>query len=289
MSTSSSHSRIRGVSVVELLVALAILGVVLTLAYSGIIGSLTTQVQQESTVAAQGKMRRIVEVLSQELRSAVFGSLIDAPYSSSSSSVSFLLLAGGAGYPVGRYSSSGVSQIDVVAPSTGLAVGNQVLIADQHGRGVLTRITNIGAVQSNGMRRFTFSCGMPMPYTANTLMFDVTSLGIRYDADLSEIFLRTSLNGIEQPFAFDISAFRLDYIYVAPGMDPIVRPAPERTGGIPSQSIDVGGVSYRLARLQVVLSVEAVNRDDIVTHTLSSQIELLSNQDFALRELTTCA
>lgn len=276
-----------GLSLLETLIALVILGAVIAIAYGGILGSLTSQVTQEATVSSQAKMRRIVEVLSQELRSAVFGSIIDSPYRSSESDVSFLLLTGGAGYPVARYI-SGDTSINVVAPASGLVVNQQVLVADQQGRGVLTTIRSVGS-GPNGTRRLGLSCGVPMPHTSNTLIFEVSALGVRFDEDEGMMHLQQGLGADEQPFAFDIADFRIDYVYAADGQNPIVRATPYRSGtGIPEQSFESSGDTYSLARLQVVLGVDAITRQNTTRHSLTSQIELLRTQDFALKELTSC-
>src|SRR5690554_5781419 len=94
-----SHSG-RGMTLVELLVALAVFSIVLVIAYAAINGSLRIQSDQEAATTTQGKLRRIIEVVSQDLRSSVFGSITDAPYSSNQNQVSFMMLTGGAGYTV---------------------------------------------------------------------------------------------------------------------------------------------------------------------------------------------
>src|SRR5690625_1229342 len=93
-------SRQRGVTLVEILVALAVFSVVMAIAYGAINGSLRVQADQEAATTTQGKLRRIVEVITQDLRGAVFGSITTQPYASDNSQVSLLMLTGGAGYTV---------------------------------------------------------------------------------------------------------------------------------------------------------------------------------------------
>jgi len=89
----------RGFTLVELLLALAILATLLAVAYGGVIQFMQSRSDLEAAINAQAKLRRIVEVFTQDLRSAVFGGLSATPYPSGNASVSFALIEGGAGYP----------------------------------------------------------------------------------------------------------------------------------------------------------------------------------------------
>src|SRR5690625_3286969 len=91
-------SRQRGVTLVEILGALAVFSVVMAIAYGAINGSLRVQADQEAATTTQGKLRRIVEVITQDLRGAVFGSITTQPYASDNSQASLQILTGGAGY-----------------------------------------------------------------------------------------------------------------------------------------------------------------------------------------------
>lgn len=63
----------RGFTLVELLLALAILATLLAVAYGGVIQFMQSRSDLEAAINAQAKLRRIVEVFTQDLRSAVFG------------------------------------------------------------------------------------------------------------------------------------------------------------------------------------------------------------------------
>ena len=90
----------RGFTLVELLLALAILATLLAVAYGGVIQFMQSRSDLDAAINAQAKLRRIVEVFTQDLRSAVFGGLSATPYPSGNASISFALIEGGAGYPV---------------------------------------------------------------------------------------------------------------------------------------------------------------------------------------------
>jgi len=84
-----------GMTLVELLVAMAVLGIILTVAYSAMVSSLRVQTDQEAITTSQAKLRRVVEVITQDLRSAVFGSITNQPFASNDRQISFALIAGG--------------------------------------------------------------------------------------------------------------------------------------------------------------------------------------------------
>ncbi|MCV5738384.1 prepilin-type N-terminal cleavage/methylation domain-containing protein, partial [Escherichia coli] len=65
--------RARGFTLIEILVALAVLITVTAIAYNGMIQSLQTQSDQEAATNSQAKLRRVMEVITQDLRSAIFG------------------------------------------------------------------------------------------------------------------------------------------------------------------------------------------------------------------------
>lgn len=274
-----------GMTLVEVLIALAVFSTVMALAYGAIGSSMSTHANQEASVTAQAKLRRVVEVISQDVRSAVFGSIIDSPYTSGASDISFLLLTGGAGYALDPYMLN-TSTVEVVSSSVGTRVGNQVVIVNQQGRGVLTRVTSVSSV--GGKQRLTLSCSVPVAHTTNTLLFDVTSLGISYDQLSQELRIRMGISADEAPFAFDISQFRVDYVYTAPGEEPIVRSAPNRTLGVPDRTFNIGEILYTLSRLQFVIGTDATTRTGTQQHSYTAQVDLLNSQDFMVRELTSC-
>lgn len=284
-SASTLSNRKSGITLVEVLIALAIFAAVMSLAYAAMIGGLTTQNTQEATVSAQAKLRRVVEVVSQDIRSAVFGSIIDSPYVSDADSVSFMLLTGGAGYALEHFD-SGDTQIEILSSSTAPLLNKQVVLVNQLGAGVLTRVNHVANLP--GKRRLTLSCGVNLSYTTNTLLFEVSSLGIDYDPEEQQLNIRSGFGGLETPLAFDISDFRVDFIYTADGEEPLVEVAPHRPAGAPERHMTVGGTQYTLSRLQFVVSSDAITRNGTQTHSYSAQVDLLESQDFMIRELTTC-
>jgi len=276
--------KVAGLSLVEVLVALAIFSIVMAIAYGAILNGLNTHSNQEATVSAQAKLRRVIEVISQDVRSAVFGSIIDSPYTSGENEVSFLLLTGGAGFALAPYGLN-TTQVDVISSTVGPRTGSQVVIVNQQGRAVLTRVTGVSSL--SGRQRLSLSCSVPVAHTTNTLLFEVTSLGISYDEGSQELSIRMG-RGAEAPFAFDISDFRVEYVYTADGEAPRTFDGPVRTAGVPERTFFSGTTEFTLSSLQFAIGTEATTRSGTRQHSYSAQVNLLSSQDFMLRELTSC-
>lgn len=275
----------RGLSLVEVLIALAILGLVLALAYGAIIGSVGTQARQEASVTAQAKLRRIVEVLSQDVRSAVFGSLLDQPYATNGNQVSFMLLTGGAGYALDKYLLN-QTQVKVIGGTTASLLGRSVLIVNQQGKGQLLRVTGVSA--GSGKQTLTLNCSVNVAHTANTLLFEVETLGVSYDDAAEQVNVIAAASAAEAPLAFNINDFRIEYVYSADGRDPIVRTTPNRVLGSISQTLESGGTTYTLKRLQLIIGTDAVTREGTRQYTNTAQIDISAGGDYAIKELTSC-
>lgn len=288
-----------GMTLVEALIALVILGLVLSLAYGAITNSLQVQSQQEAIVTSQAKLRRIMEVISQDLRSAVFGSITDNPYTSNSEQVSFMMLTGGAGYPVlqrPNFSTSNSFEA-LITDTTGL-IGSQVVLVNSDGQGVVVPVNGVSSGTSAASRTISLSCSNTINYGTGVLMFQIETTGIRYDADEDNMFIRTA--GVdEQPFAFDVSNARFDYVYTftepapgftgSPAQTVLVRTQPERGAhGLPVRTFTQSGYIFTLTRLQVVVETIADVNGRQTTHAFSGQVDLSRAAHFRVEEIVPC-
>ncbi len=281
--------RSHGITLVELLVAVAVFSVVVLIAFSGIVGGLRVHVDQEAATAAQGKLRRVVEVVSQDIRSAVFGSVVSVPYAPDAESVSIMLLSGGTGFSViasdpGSFATS--NQVTVIAENGDDLAGSQVAVVNGNGEGVLFDVSSVSGGSSDEWV-LQHACQNRIAFTPNNmLLFEVETLGLRYDEDSGTIWQRQGA-GNEIPFAFDVSDFRIDYIYTSQtASDPFDRrSAPALDGGVPTREYIDAGDRFRLARLQVVVSASEASRGDTIDRTYSGQIDLSSNESFFVKEV----
>jgi len=90
----------QGFTLIEIVVSLGILSLLLGITYKSIVGFMQLRQHQDAITATQAKLRRVIEVFTQELRSSVFGAIIDEPYESGDRAVSFALLKGNSGFKV---------------------------------------------------------------------------------------------------------------------------------------------------------------------------------------------
>jgi prepilin-type N-terminal cleavage/methylation domain-containing protein len=261
------NSKNKGFTIVELLIAMAIFGILIAIASGAIVQYLRIQSDQEAITSAQSKLRRVTELVSQELRSAVFGSIINSPYTSDKSAISFLLLEGGAGYAVNPHDSGNNNSFMSAANLTinssatdtaalGIADNDQLLMVNGNGQALFF---NVGNITKTGQdwRIVHPGCGNTIDYTpGTTLLFKVRSFGIKHDKPSKEL-RATDGSTPEQPLAYNITNFRVDYVY----------------NDVPQGTYDPSKVND-LDRLQIVISTEELSRGKSIERTYSSQIEL---------------
>lgn len=285
-----------GFTLIELLIALAIFGLVSAIAYSGIVSALRVQSDQEVVTSAQARLRRIVEVVTQDIRSAVFGSVTASPYASGQTSISFMLLSGAAGFPVENSASFSLgtsSTISARSTEASLLSGKRVVMVNSTGQGV---VYTVGSVNDLGNNRFQLnhgSCRNTIDWAGGVQLFEISQLGLRYAAADRTIY-ESAGSGDEQPLAFNVDDFRLEYTYhtgAASASNPtIIRNAPFTTGGVPTRKyVDGSGFTYILDRVQMVISsVERSNGRDL-ERTYSGYVDLSSNAHFTLMEVLPCS
>jgi prepilin-type N-terminal cleavage/methylation domain-containing protein len=282
----------KGFTIIEILIALAIFGVLIAIASGAIVQYLRVQSDQEAVTSAQAKLRRVTELISQEMRGAVFGSIIaddaDNNYDSDQDSISFLLLDGGAGYPVLPHDSGNNAsfkpaanlQISSSSPDTaslGIDDDDELLMVNAKGEALLFVAGNVTKNGGAEWRIVHPGCGNTIEYTPNTLLFKVRTFAVRHDLNSKTLFARE--NGLEQTLAWNISEFRIDYVYEKGGVTKINEP------GYPTKDLLNG---FSLKRLQIVASTEELSRGKSIERTYSSQIEIADNNQIAIGGLTVC-
>jgi prepilin-type N-terminal cleavage/methylation domain-containing protein len=279
-----------GFTALELLIAMAILGIVLVLASQGIITGLNAKRSQENVIAAQEKTRRVSQVISQDVRGSIFGALVNTPYVSGTKNVSFLLLDGGAGYNVTSNTTNGyiISSNATNASSLGLS-GGKVLVVSQDGKAFLYSVTSVSGSGNQYTVSYT-GCSNAIAVNGDTLMFRVSTVGFRWDAATNTIFRQVN-NNPEEAVAFDVvsqsgnNQYDVDYIYEAADGSIDNQPAPYKNpAGVPLTKNSKNGKTYTLARLQFGIGVQATgfNRQQS-KKDITTTIELkedITNQRF---------
>lgn len=289
-----------GFTLIEMLIALAILTVILGIAFTAIIQGLQVQGSQEAATSSQARLRRVGEVFTQELRSAVLGAISNEPYTSTDSSVSFTLLDGGAGYQVlphdsGKNSSFvNANNVQILAPASSKSElgleGGQALMVNASGQAIIFTIDTVSE-RGSGSGEWNLvhpKCANKIDYTLSTLLFKVKNIGLSYDADTRTVYQREG-NGAALPLAFDMSGLGIEYVYEEADGTPHVLNAPLKDGGNPARRSTIGGEAVELVRLQVLMSSDARAVSGDIERTYLSQVELASNPSFQIQSVLPCS
>jgi len=291
------HVRRRGLSLVEMLIALAIFTTVLALAGGGIVQVMGVQSLNEASTSLQAKLRRVAEVVAQDLRSAVYGSLMAHPYPSGATSISFALADGGSGFAV--FNSGGASfpnrnNADVYVPASDAAAtglqGRRALMVNASGDGIEFRITNVQEVGGAGSQRFNFvhaGCNNTIAFEPPVTLTQVQTLGFSFDASSGEL-RRTVADGVERVLAYDLSDFRIEYVYEGSNGATEVRDAPLLDGGRPLRQGVIGGVPHTLASLRVTVVARERLSGRSVERSYVSQIALPTAGTIQVRSVVSC-
>jgi len=250
-----------GFTLIETLVSLSLLLILLGLAYNGIDRFMRVRQQQDVITATQAKLRRTVEVFTQDLRSAVFGAIIDEPYASGEDAVSFALLKGNSGFKVYTSNPAGWSDAYdtvVIAENPGLRRGDRVMIVNQAQKAVILKVTGVRNLGGNRWHIRHNGCKNTLSYYSNTLLFGVDLYGIRYDEDQKALILNEK--GNELPLAFGIEDFEIEYL--------------------PSRA--------QAQRLKVHLTAESPLREGTIARGYTGVVELSNNATFDVKEVVAC-
>lgn len=293
-----------GLTLLEVLVALTVFAAVAAIATSGVVNALRVQATNEAATSAQAKLRRITEVFTQELRSAVLGGVSNAPYVSGPDQISFLLLDGGAGYQVlphdsGNNDSFKVSNNVEIATAGPLASvrasleGKSVLMVNGNGDAVIlpiTTVSQIGGSSSNRFRLVHPTCSNTIDYTgSNTLIMAVKTLGLSFDADSGDLYQSTG-TGSPVPLAFDLDELKLEYVYQEADGTAHVLPTPLLVNGTPAREAQLAGTPVTLARVQLTVAAsELTTGGRELSRSYTGLVEMASNPSFNISKVVPCA
>lgn len=289
-----------GFTLLEMLIASGVFFLIMGAVTAGVTLTLRTQNLNEAAAGAQAKVRRVGEVFSQELRSAVLGGISNTPYTSDGDSVSFALLDGGAGFQVlphagGNAAFKAADSVQIVAPfdtagELGL-VGSQVLMVNANGEAT---VFPVSAVQSAGAGTFRFDvvhagCTNRIDYTSNTLLFEVVTIG--YDFDSATGDLDTTIGAAaETTLSFELEAVAFRYVYtLADGTTSTQSTPLTDAGGLPVRTGTISGQAATLARVQLDLDArESTTGGRTVQRTYTTFVELSSNPSLFVRRVDPC-
>lgn len=283
-------------TLIEVLIALFVFAIVIAIAGSGIVQALRVQSLNETNASLQGKLRRITEVVSQDLRSAVLGAITNAPYATGNDAVSFTLAEGGQGYAVLRSAGVNINQFPnasdfrVVAEAANAAqlglVGQRVLLVNGAGTAasyVVTSAVSDGVVGNNRWILGHAGCLNAIAWVDPMRMFAVDAVGYRLDN--SGDLMRQLGGAAEGALAFDISEFVVQYVYRDATGTVEVRDAPYMAGGLP---LRVSGTNV-LDSLRIrVASEQPSFGNRMIERSYTAQIAMPASGSVNLRSVVTC-
>ncbi|MFN2322264.1 MAG: type II secretion system protein J [Trueperaceae bacterium] len=280
----------RGITLVELLVALFVFSIVAALAASGIVQALRVQSLNEANTSLQGKLRRITEVVSQDLRSAVLGAIVDAPYASGDDQVSFTLAVGGQGFEVREISGAGAfaaaNTMSVFSNGAPVTTGQRILLVNGDGIG---STVPAGTVADRGNGRFDVvlggGCTNQIDFVDPMRLFVVDAIG--YSLLANGDLARQVSGAAAQSLAFGLSAFEVQYAYRANDGTLTVLDAPRTAAG--------GGPPLRLTPTEVLESLrvrvaaeEPIFGNRTAERSYLANIALPASGSVNLRSVVSC-
>ncbi|WP_457637414.1 PulJ/GspJ family protein [Oceanithermus sp.] len=281
--------RKKGFTLIETLLALAIFLVLFGMIFRVTVNYMQVRANQDATTTTQAKLRRIVEVFSQDIRSSVLGAITDNPYVSDNHNVSFAMLGGGAYHTLPFNSADYYTDISSLSSTPFIASGYALLV-NNTGSAVVFRISSVEDKGAGVWRLHHNSCQNTIAYTQNSLAFPVRIIGIKYNQTQKELISNNGSSII--PYAFNITNFQIDYIYydnnnnttvINPtGYNPPDRPPYKQFGG-------TNGNRYMLKRLRLTLETNEIGaKGKTITRQLVSNVDLTSNATYDIKEVVPC-
>ncbi|HKI56827.1 MAG TPA: prepilin-type N-terminal cleavage/methylation domain-containing protein [Trueperaceae bacterium] len=293
--------RTQGFTLLEALIALAIFGLIVVMATTGVVGALRAQSLNEAVTSSQARLRRVTEVFTQDLRSSVLGGVANTPYVSNDHEVSFLTLTGGAGdkvLPHDYGQGNSFPNADNLFllwsdPNTSATTlqGHHVLLVNDNGDATIFQVTNVTAVAGTTYQYNVVhnGCKNLISYTdARTMTLSTRAVGYRFDAGSGTLYFKDG-SSAEVPVAFDLSRVSIQYVYQTDAGTTVVRGWPlTDASGQPVRTGTISGQNVTLARVGLVVTAADGTQGSRATRTISGEVEMSSNPSLKLNKVTPC-
>lgn len=268
-----------GFTLVELLIAAAILVVVLGIVTRGVVHYLGYTGSVQTNVNVQTQLRRTMELVTQDLRNASFGMLASVPYPSDQTDVSLMQMDETSAYQVLKGSALGsqgfqnADNFQVVAPNNlDWAEGTLLLLlSPNNGQGTSLVLSKDPGATGHDWTAVHSNQANTICWDQDMIAVKATAIGYRYDSANKLLIRGTGVNvkdtngtplasAAEQPVAFAVDAFNIAYIgangtsYNKPG--------------------DATAAGTRVVRVAVSLTMSGDYRGHVVSKELTSYVEL---------------
>ncbi len=285
--------RSQGLTILELLLALAVLVIVMAFAFNTSIQGLQLNQSNEAISTAQNKARRVLEVLSQDLRTAAFAIVTHTPFDTSPTSISFAQVAGGAGYSVSAVAGSALTLVSNSATlATEIPVDSRLVVLDGNGSAVITRTSSLPVPSGLNLFSLTTTCNnLPVSATSETLAAVVNLMGYSYDAANQKLIYRVQGDAAPTDVAFDISNFRIDYVYQRRTSSTISEernPTGYLVSGRVQPYFTSSGAEFSLRRVQFTLGTQVPLRGRNVERTYTGQVDMINTLYYQAKVVNLC-
>lgn len=253
-----------GFTLIELLVATALLGLLLSLVFASMTQGVQLQSRTEAQVSLDSNLRRISQIVTQDLRNASYGMVTATPYATGAASISVALASDNAVHPVvGPASSFQTAQTTQALLPGSAAWPANASFALVNAPGSRATVLKLSAGFTAGGSVTLQHTGQTNTVCASTGNFvqRVSLVGYSYDATRKVVFRTTQDvgNATELPLAFNVTAFSLSYI--------------SQTGTAYS-SPDALPANEQLSRIALSVGMEAPTNRGTLERRLDSVVQL---------------
>lgn len=258
----------RGYTITELLVAIGLFGVMLTLIAAFTSSMLTVSVQQDQRLERQRDARRTAEVIGQDLRSNALGIVVEG----TSNTVTLASLTGGAGFALEPNINQRIQKtVTVRTNNTNLGALTHLLLFN----GSQARLLPIDSRGPTGATQtFTARCAANID-TTGTMAAPVKLIKYTYDAGTRTVNFTDGVT--TTPAAWNVSNFNVQYLYAAANGTTQVKTA--------FQNMSYTSTTpFRLRRLILNVQVQQGTR----TNTSQTVVELASPAGIPITETSSC-
>ncbi len=268
-----------GFTLVEVLIAAAILVVVLGIVTRGLVGYLGYTGHVQTNVNVQTQLRRTMELVTQDLRNASFGMLAKVPYASDKHDVSLMQMDETSAYQVLKGAAQtaqnfqNADNFQVVAPNNlSWAAGDLLLLlSPNNGQGTALVLSKNPGATGHDWTAVHSNQANTICWDQDMMAVKATAIGYRFDATNKLLIRATGVNvtsvsgtplmtAIEQPVAFNVDDFTLGYI----GADGASYDTPDAATA----------AGTRVVRVAVTLKMSGKNGRQTVSKELTSYVEL---------------
>lgn len=276
------RTREQGFTLLEMLIAVGIVGILLTALIQLTSNISTTSADLQNRINATDATRRLGEIITQELRSSAFGVVANQPYTSGVNQISVLrpmATSGNTVAGVGVVPTAGFELSDSITAYMGslaaVPSGTHLVLLN----GSSARLMRTSTATALGATQVFRHAGCQNVLGASTATLSlVTPVGFRYDS-VSKILYERRGTAAETIMAWNVSTFQIRYTYLnsSTGTETV-------SSTYQGQSFSSAGAVSRLSRINLTLGITENGK----TQQLSNTINLVSPTGLNINNYTEC-